>query len=309
MTLLHLLLGGIVVIFLRSLLVLALLLLLQFLMVLILFRSQLVLLLLILLVQRGVACARRRALVRLDVAGVRRGIGACRASTRGIIFRACWRSIGSASFAGRNPGLEIGGPGGGGDGRLALVGGGTQLRVRACCLQVLRLRRYGTDVAASSGRFFLWTGARFHSAIAAAVTDAARARIIVYDGGVVGVVDDRDVYVVHAPVVEKVSVIPAAAFVAVAEIPEAVVDPAIKTNRRAPETFMKNVYAVAPSPVAGRPQEANLRRFHPRSGDPIIVVVAPRPIPGRPDVVVARADGLLVNWQSGRSKGNGNADC
>src|ERR1700719_4365870 len=139
MTLLHLLLGGIVVIFLRSLLVLALLLLLQFLMFLILFGSQLVLLLLIFLVERGVAGARRRALVRLDLAGVRRGIRACRARapiagrvtravriaarTRGIIFRARWRSIGSASFAGRNPGLEIGGPGGGGDGRLALVGG------------------------------------------------------------------------------------------------------------------------------------------------------------------------------------------
>ena len=72
-----------------------------------------------------------------------------------------------------------------------------------------------------------------------------------------------DVDVQHRTIVEKVIVVPASALKSMAEIAEAIVDPAIKSHVRAPVAGVEKVNAVAPAPVSGRPQKADFRSFDP----------------------------------------------
>src|SRR2546426_8627621 len=62
-------------------------------------------------------------------------------------------------------------------------------------------------------------------------------RVVVNDCGVVGIMDFRDIDVVHRAVVEKAVMVPAAAFITAAEIAVAVIYAAVKTNSWAPITL------------------------------------------------------------------------
>jgi len=103
-------------------------------------------------------------------------------------------------------------------------------------------------------------------------------------------------------------VFPTAALVAVTTIAEAVIDPAIISNVRAPIAFVEEEGVVAPTPVSGGPKEADFGSFDPSAGNPIIVVTIPSPITRRPDVAIPRAFGLLINGERRRTKRDGNTD-
>src|SRR5579859_5239279 len=100
--------------------------------------------------------------------------------------------------------------------RLALIDRGAQFVIAARFLHVLPLRGDRRGMAIARIGFFSRGGPIVNAAIAYVVTCAGF--IAILDGVVVNVVDFGFVHVVHGPVVEKVSAVPAAAFIAVAEI-------------------------------------------------------------------------------------------
>src|SRR5947209_2962414 len=83
------------------------------------------------------------------------------------------------------------------------------------------------------------------------VADARHVALI--DRRVVHVVNHGDVHVVDGAVVEKVSAVPTPALITAAEVAVAIVDPAIKSDHRAPETFIENKSATTPAPISGSP--------------------------------------------------------
>ena len=89
------------------------------------------------------------------------------------------------------------------------------------------------------------------------VADASHVALI--DRRVVNVVNHGDIHIVHGAIVEKASAVPAPAFITVAELAVAIVDPAIKSDHRAPETFIENKSATTPSPISRSPQKTDLR--------------------------------------------------
>src|SRR5580658_6422179 len=107
------------------------------------------------------------------------------------------------------------------------------------------------------------------------------------DGPCISVVNYSHVYIVHARVVVKVAVGPPTAVIAGADITETVVDAAIETDLRSPVARVPEVRAVSPTPIAGRPEKADLWRFDPGAGNPeISSVIAVAPVAGRPEVAV-----------------------
>ena len=84
-----------------------------------------------------------------------RFIAACRVRRRSLVLAACLSGGHNASF-------EIPGFGRSRDGRLAVVGGSTQLGITSRCLNVLRLGAYRTDVVLVSVGLLLRRGTRFH---------------------------------------------------------------------------------------------------------------------------------------------------
>src|SRR6266478_6345214 len=144
---------------------------------------------------------------------------------------------------------------------------------------MLILRANRPDMAPAARGLFFGGGPLVNATVAAVITDAVYPRIVVYDRGVVGVMDFRDIDVIHRAVVVKAVVVPAAAFITAAEIAVAVIYAAVKTNPWAPITFMENKDSSAPTPI-GR----------------------------SPDIALLRADGLLIDGQRRRRIADGNAD-
>jgi len=89
-------------------------------------------------------------------------------------------------------------------------------------------------------------------ATTAVKADAAR-RDVVDDGCVVNIGDICGAYVAHRGVVVEEAVIPISAQVADAKVAEAVVNPAIETNRWPPVARIPHVHAVVPRPIARSP--------------------------------------------------------
>jgi len=79
--------------------------------------------------------------------------------------------------------------------------------------------------------------------------------------------------VAYGLVVVKVAVVPASAFVAVAEIAVAIADAAVEADLGSPIAFMEDVVIAIAAPVAGSPEIADFGRLDPGSGDPVVVVV------------------------------------
>ena len=99
-----------------------------------------------------------------------------------------------------------------------MIYGSAQFLVPASLLDVLILRRYRRNVPFALGCFFLRSSPGVDSTLTAVVADAVHGDVV--DPSVVNVVDHGDVHVVHFAVIKKVSVIPAAAFVTMAEKPK-----------------------------------------------------------------------------------------
>src|SRR5580658_2452036 len=305
MLLLELLRFGVVSLLFRQLLVFLVLFRLEFLPFLFLLRTQLVLLLLVFFVQLRVPSVRRSGLrscgkvARVDsgggsrMSGVFLGVGGRRIVAPAlfgchdsVIFKCSW--LGS-----------------GGDRWLAVIRRRPQLRIRASSRHMLSLSRYRRDMPLVCGGLFLSGGTRVDASVAAVITDACD-RGVLDDPRVVNVVDHRNIHVVYGRVVEKVPVVPATAFVPVTNVTEAVVDPAIKANGRTPITFVKDEGSATPTPIGGRPKEADLRGLYPGAGHPVVIanVIIVSPVSRSPDIAVARAKRLLIDGQLWRGDRN-----
>src|SRR5260370_10553690 len=135
-----------------------------------------------------------------------------------------------------------------------MVYGGAQLPVGAGFVKMLILRPNRPDMAPAARGLFFGARSPVNATVAAVIADAVYRRIVVYDRGVVGVMDFRDIDVVHRAVIVKAVVVPAAAFVTAAEIAIAVIYASVKTNTWAPITLMQNKDSSAPTPVGRRPE-------------------------------------------------------
>src|SRR5712692_8806073 len=138
----------------------------------------------------------------------------------------------------------VSGPGTGRDRRPAMVHRGALLTVASRCLPMFSLSGYWRDVSPTSDLFLLPRRARADPTVTAVEADPILG-VPVDDGGVVNVVIEGDVHVVHRAVVEKPAVFPASAFIPVAEVSEAVVDTAVETDLRAPVAVIENKSAAA----------------------------------------------------------------
>src|SRR5580704_5792992 len=307
-TLLHLLGSRIINPLLRQALVILLLFLLQPLPILLLLGIHLVLLLLVFLIDLLIARVRRRwPLMRRKFVHVSRWtIGIVHAdvvcpNSVAIATRLRWRYVVSARLSGRHDAalVECRRPGSSRDRRLALIHGSAQLPIGARLLDVLHLWTDRRQVPLTRGCFLLPRCTLVNAAVSAVVTHAIDRRVFVYDRRVVGVVNLGDIDVVHRAVVVEVIMVPAAAFITVAEISIAIVDPTVKSDARAPVAFVKDEGASAPAPITWRPQIADSRRLHPRAGHPVIIAifVIPRPVSRRPDIALGWTYRLFVHRQ------------
>jgi len=302
---------GVICILLNQTLMFLFLFLLEFLMFLFLFGVELVLLLLVLLIELGVARVwRSKPLVMGEFAGMRWTGRIGRAI--GIRFPIGGRLVAPSCFPGSNDGAvsKCARPGSGRDGRFAVVYGGAQLPVGTRCLNMLVLRRHGRDMSCAGRGLFFGAGSPVDASATAVIADAIYGRVVVDDRRVVGVMDFRDIYIVHRAVIEKSVVVPTAAFITAAEIAVAVTYASVETDDRTPIALMEDKGISAPAPIAGRPEKTWLRSQHPGPWNPIVVISIPSPVTRSPDIAVTRADGLLVHRQERRSKSyrNPNAD-
>src|ERR1700722_8161367 len=171
-------------------------------------------------------------------------------------------------------------------------------------------------LALHSGRFHVAVAIRRHFAGGCAGIDAAAAAVVadavgfavIADAAVVGVVNVGHVHVIHRAVVIEMIVVPVAAFVAVAEIAEAVIHAAVEADVRAPVSTVPEIAAAAPAPISGSPEEADLRRQNPDAGNPVVAGIGVGPIARSPDVTVTGAKGLGINRQGWRSEADRDAD-
>ena len=162
---------------------------------------------------------------------------------------------------------------------------------------VLRLNTGRLDVLFSCGPLLLGGLSRANTAVAAVVADASRIVIVVDDRSVVSIVNDGDIDVVHGAIVGKVIAIPSPTQIANANVTEPIIHAAIKSDVRSPITGVPEIAAVAPTPVAGCPKNADTGSQHPGPGHPVIIVVFVSPIAGRPDIALPRAYWLFVDRQ------------
>jgi hypothetical protein len=136
---------------------------------------------------------------------------------------------------------------------------------------MLGLHRRSLDVVFPGVTLLLRSGTPVDTTASAVVTDARA--VIDNDRLVVNVVHNRDVYVGDGAVVAKVPAIPISALIAVAGVAKAVINPTIKSDMRTPVSVMPEVGTLAPSPVAGSPEESRFRCFYPGARHPVVAVL------------------------------------
>ncbi len=114
-----------------------------------------------------------------------------------------------------------------------------------------------------------------------------------------------DVHIVDRAVVVELAATPVAALVAVADVAESVVDPAIEANVLTPVATIEPVMVLPVAPVAGRPQGTLVGSLNPDAGHPVITLLRIGPVAGRPEIVVAGSRRLIVFGQRRRRIGSG----
>src|SRR5271165_185485 len=134
------------------------------------------------------------------------------------------------------------------------------------------------------------------STLAAVIADAVNRRIIDHRR-VVNIMNVGDVDVVHRTVVIELAIVPASAFVAMAEISVAVSDAAIEANLRPPIALIEKESVTTPTPVRRSPEIANLGNQYPCARNPVVVavIIVISPVAGGPDVPLAGAKRLRIN--------------
>ena len=175
-------------------------------------------------------------------------------------------------------------------GILSFVTGGSAL--------ILQLRLHGSSVRLMHRCKLRWPRRRTDTARATVVTHMGV--VVVHDRAVIDVVHYSDVDVVDGAVVVVVASPPIAALVAVANVAEAVINPAIIADVLAPVAGVKAVGVIPVAPVAGGPERALVGSLDPCAGHPEITVRRPGPIAGSPDIAVAGILWLVVDEQRRR---------
>ena len=134
------------------------------------------------------------------------------------------------------------------------------------------------------------------SAIASVVVSAIGSVVVSAIAGVVVVcvVDRAHVDVVVHAVIEEVAAVPVAAFVAEADVAEAVIDAAVETDVQAPMSGIKEIAAAVEPPIARRPKRGCVGWLDPCSRHPVIAARAPGPIARSPNVAVSGRGRLIV---------------
>ena len=155
-------------------------------------------------------------------------------------------------------------------------------------LLVLRLGRRSGKVLSPLSSHLLGCGAGLNSMRTAVVTDSVDIDVI-DDSLVVHVVNVCDVHVIDGAIVVEIAAVPVSAVVAETWITKTVVNAAVKSHGRPPETWVPVIQSRRKSPVAGCPKEADFRCKYPRSRHPIIAIGTPCPITRRPDMAGSRA--------------------
>ena len=107
-------------------------------------------------------------------------------------------------------------------------------------------------------------------------------------------------------VVPETAAIPITAIETGAEVAEAVIDAAVVANCGSPVAGMPEIGAITPTPPAGSPKGADIRRKHPRAVDPVIAIRAVGPIARSPDITVSR--GYRLRIDRNRRRGNAHRD-
>src|SRR5579864_335364 len=163
---------------------------------------------------------------------------------------------------------------------------------------MLSLSTYWREVSLTLRSLFLVRRARIDPTAAAVVAHAVHGGVVDH-GRVVNVVNVGHVHIVHRTVVEEPVVVPTSTFVAISEVAETIIDPAIETDSRAPIALMKQKSIATPTPIPRSPEEAGFRRQHPRAGYPVVisVIVIVGPVAGRPDITLGGAKRLFVHRQ------------
>ena len=161
--------------------------------------------------------------------------------------------------------------------------------IRSRSMFVLKLNIRRLDVLFSCGPLFLGALSRAHAAIAPVIAHAGRTVIVIGDPGVVGIVNDRHIDVVHRAIVSEAATFPASPEIANSHVTKAIIYAAIESDVRPPITSMPVIAAVPPTPVAWSPKYANAGSQYPSARHPIIIIVAISPIAGRPDIALPRA--------------------
>ena len=126
--------------------------------------------------------------------------------------------------------------------------------------------------------------------------------VVVY----VGHVHAADVH--DRAVIKERATAPVTALESNTGITEAVVHTAVEADMRTPITAVPAIDTARPTPVPRGPEQAGLRRQHPRTRHPVIAVLAVRPISWRPDVPLTRQWWLDVDRQHRRSHRDRHAD-
>src|SRR5215471_691686 len=198
---------------------------------------------------------------------------------------------------------KLAGPGARSHRRMAVVGRVEHRSIRTSHVLMMKLLVGGLPVALVESIALLDGLMRPDSTGSAVV---AHTSDIVDHCGVIDVVYIDDVHVGHCAVVKELSATPVAAMESHAGIAEAVVDAAIESDMRSPVALVPHVITVIPAPITGSPEDADNRRLHPGSRDPVIAIGTVRPVAGRPDVSRPGTNRLHIHRQRRRADSYGN---
>jgi hypothetical protein len=158
-------------------------------------------------------------------------------------------------------------------------------------------------------RLLLRRRPRIDTAGTAIITDPVGGGIIHYRTIDISVVNDGGVDIRHRRIIPEMPTYPAAAGISRAEIAASVINAAIEADMRAPISAIPRVDPIYITPITGRPQEADLRRFSPITRDPkISIIIIIRPISRDPQIPVNGTDRLRIDGNDGRPDMNADAD-
>ena len=191
--------------------------------------------------------------------------------------------------------------------RLAAVNRGAQIMVAERHVLVLALRRSEINMMVVLCNQFVSAWPRMQASLTTVEAHTVD-RDVVDHRPVINVGDVSSAQVGNRPVVVERSTAPVTALEANATVPITVVDTTVETYVRAPISGVPQICAVAPTPVARRPQEPGRGCQHPGAGHPVIIAIVITPITWCPDIANRRTGRLHIYGQRRRREVDGDAD-